>query len=266
MSQEVYANNLGNSTILTQASHVTDQYGNAIGRGYTGCQADWAEVFDTRNADDGEALKIFNIQTLLGNYFLPAEGTGRKVAILGNLTWGVGASSFSVDFDWKTGNQITLAAKFVRLQAAFSEIVQAPDKIRIAGLCTPGNSGARSQVTRTFPQLTISGGNVDPDDNQIVIFPIPPMAHALNLFATDSSFYGTDVIQVRFVGGVSSDFSTTTTDLASFVTDGVPFAQALTQEDGVRYPEAAKFVEVSVAGSPEDVTVFHFTPTFTLNL
>jgi hypothetical protein len=248
-----YQNKLGQSRTLNQANAVTNQYG------LNGAEANWVTVFESPRGANEATLEQYNVQTFLGSYALPAgELTQRKLAILGRIQWGVGGVMFQADFDWKLGNQLSVLASFVSIMAAFSETTVSPAEVVLSAGFGSGGRASRAQVTRTFPQLHIAGG----DPALVVIFPIPPFAHALNLFATDQDFYDTDEVTVRFVGGVSSDFSSVTTDLASFISDAAPFRQALATEDGVRFPESAKFVEVSTS----DEAGYNFTPTFTLNL
>jgi hypothetical protein len=253
-----YENNMGSSALISRADRVVNQYGQ-VGHGYIGAEGHFRSVFDSRSGlKVGEQFQIWNIQTLLGNYTLPSETTERKLAILGRMTWGVGGAIMQVDFDWKMGGQLSVAASFVRIEAAFSETDDAPDDVRVIANLASGSRAARSQVTRTFPQVRISGG----EGAEVVLFPIPPFAHALNLFADDMDFYDVDEVQVRFVGGVSSSYSAATTDFEAAVLDGSPFLNALASEDGVRFPEAAKFVELSTTAE----TAYLVTPCFTLNL
>lgn len=258
-----YENNMGNSAVLSIANAVINQYGQPD-KGYIGAEANWKEVFDSRQGikAENEQYQIFNIQTALGNYALPSveEGDERKLAILGRITWGIGGARMQADFDWKLGTQLSVPATFVRIEAAYSETEFAPTEVRVFAMFASGSRAARAQVTRTFPQLVVTGDGEG--STAIVIFPIPPMAQALNIFAGNPEFYDAGVAQVRFVGGVGSDYSSASTDLASFVTDGQPFLQAVANEDGVRFPEAAKFVEISTT---EDES-YLITPSFTLNL
>lgn len=256
-----YENNMGQSVVLNrQSDFLTNQYGEP-NHGYIGAEGNFREVFDSRQAISAdEQFRIFNIQTLLGNYTLPNAVVGRKLAILGRLNWGVGGASMQVDFDWKMGGQLSVAASFVRVSAAFSETDNAPEEVRVIANFSSGSRAARSQVTRTFPKVVVAGDGGAP--LSVVMFPIPPFAHALNIFATNPDFYDADAAQIRFVGGVSTDYSSVTTDLESAVLDGVSFLNALGNEDGVRFPEAAKFVEVSTIIADS----FPITPCFTLNL
>ena len=85
-----YENNLGNSAVVTQADRVTSHYGEA-NHGYIGAQANWKQVFDSRSGIQAqESIQIWNVQTLLGNYELPEGETGRKLALLGNIQYGIG--------------------------------------------------------------------------------------------------------------------------------------------------------------------------------
>jgi hypothetical protein len=255
---------MGNSAVVNQSNRVLSHYGPDFTGGYIGADANWKEVFDSRSGlqpEQAEQFRIFNLQTLLGNYTLPnGETTGRKCAILGRLTWGIGGAQMQVDFDWKLGGQMSVGASFIRVEAAFSETVVSPDDVRVIAMFSSGSRAARSQVTRSYPQLITSN---EGDPVEVNVFPIPPFAHALNLFALEPEFYETGGIQVRFLGGASAGFSAVSTDLESFITDGIPFLQALATEDGVRFPEAAKFVEVSTVLA---TSTFHYTPCFTLNL
>lgn len=257
-----YENNMGASALLNKRSDfVLNQYGEAS-HGYIGAEGNFRGVFDTRSGMKiDEQFRIFNIQTLLGNYTLPGEGAeSRKLAILGRLIWGVGGAIMQADFDWKVGGQLSVAASFVRVEACFSETDNAPEEVRVAANLASGSRAARSQVTRSFPQVRISGDGEGA--SEVVMFPIPPFAHALYLFSDDQDFYTADVARIRFVGGVSSNYSSVTTDLASAVMDGQPFYTAMGNEDGVRFPETAKFVEVSTTEN----AAYLITPCFTLNL
>lgn len=250
-----YQNNLGKPIVLNKANLVTNQYGSnglgAIGR--------FASVFDSSvgpDADpDDSQLRIYNLMTWIGGYTMPA-GDSTRLAILGKLEYGIGGASFEVDFDWKLGTQISIAASFVRVMAAYSEVAASPESVSIAAMMSSGSRAARSQVTRSYPRLIMN-------DSSPVIFPIPPMAHALNLFSTDREFYEPDGVQVRFIGAANNGFSALATSLESFNYDGSIFLNALANEDGVRFPEAAKFVELSTATVAQD---YHVTPCFTLSL
>lgn len=254
MSQ--YQNNLGNTARLSRSSSfVSNQYGKL------GAEGNFAEVFDSAKGEDADPddsqLRIYNICTWLGGYNLPAVVTGRALTILGKLEYGIGNASMVVDFDWKVGTQISVAASFIRVKAAYSENgPNTPAEVVVGASVSSGSRAARAQVTRTYPQLIVN------DDNA-VLFPIPPMAHALNLFSSDPAFYTAGKVVVRFVGGASGGFSAASTDLVSYVGDGVPFSLALGNEDGVRFPESAKFVELSTAVAATD---YHITPCFTLSV
>lgn len=248
MNQQ-FMNNLGKSVVLSKATRVSNQYGplGAIG--------DFAEIFDSPHDPNDSQLRIYNINTWLGNYTLPSPGLGpRKLAVLGKLEWGIGNASFEANFDWKMGTQISLAASFVRISAAYSEFGETtPDNVKIGAMLSSGSRAARSQVTRSYPQIIL-------EDSDIALFPIPPFAHALNIFSAEPDFYNVGECTVRYVGGVSAGFSSATSDLVSFESDGVPFLAGLANEDGVRFPETARFVQVQ-AGTGS----YPITPCFTLS-
>lgn len=267
MSQKFFQNNLGQAVNLSQVSRVTSQYGDSPNNGnggngaYLGAQADWQQVLESPREDDDPQLRIYNIVTYLGNYELPAAGVSpaRNLSVLGRLSYGIGGVNFQVDFDWKNGNQISVAASFVRVLAAYSTTgaLIGPSEVQVAAMLASGSRAARSQATRTYPRLITN-------DSSVVVFPVPPMAHALNLFAEEPSFYSEDNVAIRFLGGANNGFSAASTaDLVSFVTDGRPFLEALSTEDGVRFPEAVKFIEISTTVEAQD---YHVTPCFTLNL
>jgi len=248
MTQQIV--NLGNKIELNQGSFVTNQYGphGAIG--------EFVTVLESPRYEQNSEVFQFSVSTWIGPTNLPPDITARKLAILGKVTYGIGGASFSADFDWKIGNQLSFAASWFRIDAAFSEIGDTcPDKVSIGAMHSSGGRAARSQVTRSYPFLTTS-----PDEPRL--FPIPPMAHALYLFSSDQEFYDEGNVLIRYVGGASDGYSTASTDLESFETDGVLFKQALANEDGVRFPETARVVEVST--NVED-TAYDFTPVFTLN-
>ncbi len=249
-----YKANLGNNAEISQVFKVADQYGI---KGTTGlATGNFAEIFDTRDACEDGQLRIFNIVTYLKSYAMPIA-IDTRLALLGKLTFGIGGGLSEVDFDWKEGNQISVAASFVRLTCAFSEVGEAtaPSVVNVGAMLSSGSRAARAQNTRTFPQLTFTNAST-------VIFPVPPFAHALNLFAVEPAFYNAGVAQVRYVGAANNGFSSTATSLASWVSDGVPFRNALANEDGVRLPESARFVELTgiTAGT------YHVTPVFTLSI
>lgn len=254
MSQ--YQNNLGNSAVLNRVgSFVTNQYGRL------GAEGSFTQVYDSSrgaSADpDDSQLRIYNIATWLGAYDLPDETEDpRKVAILGKMEYGIGGVQFEVDFDWKLGTQFSLCASFVRIKAAYSETFRAPDSVRVAAMMSSGGRASRAQTTRTYPQLLVTNA-----EGSAVLFPIPPMAFALNLFA-EPAFYEADAVTIRFIGGASSGFSSLSSDLVSFESDAVPFLSALSG-DGIRFPEAAKYVQVTTSDSENGLL---FTPSFTLSL
>jgi hypothetical protein len=253
--------NLGNKIEIDQSARITDQYG--VTAGGAGAVGDWVSVLESPKYGDDGLIQQFNVQTWVGppNLPDPDEVSGRALALLGKLSWGIGGAQFSADFDWKTGNQLSFAASFFRIDVAFSEIGEnAPSKVSVGAMQSSGGRASRSQVTRSFPKLLI-------DDENPVIFPIPPFAHALYLFANEEDFYGDDGegvpnVSIRYVGGASAGFSALSTDLESFNVGAGLFKTALTCEDGVRFPEAARYVEVSTAKAD---TTYRFTPCFTLN-
>jgi hypothetical protein len=127
-------------------------------------------------------------------------------------------------------------------------------------MLSSGSRAARSQVTRSYPQIIGTSGAVDTVTRS---FPVPPFAHALYLFANEQDFYGAGNVSVKFLGGASAGFSAPSTDLVSFNSDGQPYFNALGNEDGVRFPECTRVVEVTVLKA---ATTYHFTPCFTLSL
>lgn len=255
MSQ--YQNNLGKIVVLNQSAIVVNQYG------LLGAEGRFQSVFDSSrgpSADiDDSQLRNYNIATWLGGYTMPAaiEDEPRKLCILGKLQYGIGGAEFEVDFDWKVGTQLSVCASFVRVLAAFSEIEGAPPSVSIGAMMSSGSRASRAQVTRTYPQL-----NVTNEEGSAVIFPIPPMAFALNLFSPDAAFYAASGVAIRYLSSTSNGFSATSADLVSFETDAVPFLDALTS-DGIRFPESAKFVEVTTSTADPGLL---FTPSFTLSL
>lgn len=271
MTQQYYQNNLGKSLRLSQAFHVTSQYGDSVGNGnggngaYLGALADWQLVLETPRQNDDPQLGIYNIITYLGNWVMPPEtpGPDRELSILGRLEYGIGGTQFTVDFDWRSGNQVSVAASFVRVLAAYSASgpLLAPSEVSVGAMIASGSRASRSQATRTFPQVRVNDAT---DPSGTIVFPVPPMAHALNIFSIEPEFYEPDAVQIRFLGGANNGFSAaSTSDLISFVTDGQPFLEALGREDGVRFPESVKFVEVSTTTPAQD---YNITPCFTLNL
>lgn len=256
-NNQQYANNLGKKTLVTQATFVEDHYQPL------GAKGNFAQVFDSPTDPNDSQLRIYNIMTWLGGYTLPdAETPDRMLALLGKLNYGIGNASFEVDFDWKLGTQLSVAASFVRVSVAFAEVnAGSPDQVSVAAMLSSGSRASRSQVTRTYPQLTLasSGGEA----GNVVLFPIPPLAHALNLFAVQPEFYDDGAVTIRYVGGASAGFSAASTDLCSWSSDGAPFLQALATEDGVRFPEAAKFVEIT---NNSETDIVQVTPCFTLSL
>ncbi len=269
MAQEYYQNNLGKTQRLSQAFRVTSQYGPSLGNGndgngaYLGVLADWQLILETPRQDDDPQLRIYNIVTHLGNWIHPAatESPSRNLSVVGRLEYGIGGTQFSVDFDWRTGNQLSVAASFVRVLAAYSTsgALLAPNEVTVGASLASGSRAGRSQATRTFPRVIVSNA-----EEGTVVFPVPPQAHALNIFSEDPEFYEVGDVQIRFLGGANNGFSAASTaDLVSFVSDGVPFLHALSTEDGVRFPESVKFIEISTSTEDQD---YHITPCFTLNL
>lgn len=244
--------NLGNKITVYQTNKVTNQYGPQ------GALGDFVTVLESPNYGQDGQISQFNVQTWLGAANLPsAEIEERRLALLGKLTWGIGGATFQADFDWKIGNQLSFAASFFRVDIAFSEVGEgSPDSVTVGAMHSSGGRASRSQVTRTYPKVPVGTS----------LFPIPPFAHALYLFADDPDFYGDDEgvpnATIRYVGGASSGYSAISTDLESFVTGGAPFLAALSNEDGVRFPEAARVVEIVAAGG---LGPWGVTPTFTLN-
>jgi hypothetical protein len=247
-----YKANLGNNVDISQVSRVTDQYG-TNGSGAVGS---FAQVFDTQGMFEDSQLQIFNIVTYIKSYDMP-ENADTRLALLGKLTFGIGGGSAEIDFDWKEGNQISVAASFVRLTCAFSEVgvADAPSVVSVGAMLSSGSRASRAQNTRTFPRLSF-------DNTQTRIFPVPPFAHALNLFANEAAFYTAGGVQIRYIGAVTSGFSSASAGLASWTSDGVPFRSALANEDGVRIPESARFVELTTV----TVATFTVTPVFTLSI
>lgn len=240
--------NLGNSVILGRSTHVEDQYAQPSAKG------NFQGVFDSPRDPNDSQLRIYNLVTWLGTYKMP-NVIDERLAILGKLVFGIGGATMEVDFDWKVGTQLSLAASYLRVEAAYSEIGSgSPNEVRIAAMIASGSRAARSQVTRTYPRLLV-------DSDHTVLFPIPAYAHALNLFADDTDFYGADAVRIRYVGGANNGISTASTSLEVFNIDGVPFLNGLSTEDGVRFPEAAKWVEISTEGEGQ----FQVTPCFTLS-
>lgn len=239
--------NLGNSIVLSLASYVEDQYNQPTAKGK------FASVFDSPEDPNDTQLRIYNLVTTIEKYSLPVT-SGSRLAILGKLSFGIGGVTVEADFDWKVGTQLSLAASFLRVSAAYSEVGStiSPPEVRIGAMISSGSRAARSQVTRTYPQLLV-------DTDHTVLFPIPAYAHALNLFADDQDFYDPDEVTVRYVGGANLGISAASTCLQSFKSDAVPFLNGLASEDGVRFPEAAKWVELS------STNAYNVTPCFTLS-
>ncbi len=250
-----YKANLGNNAEFGQESKVVKQYGQ------NGAEGTFVQVFDTQEACNDNQLRVFNLVTYIKGYTMPAAADSR-LCLLGKAEFGIGGGSCTVDFDWKEGNQISVAASFVRLSAAFSEVdagppgTTVPIKVSVGAMLSSGSRASRAQNTRTYPRLTFS-------DTGVVLFPVPPFAHALNLFSNDPAFYTAGTVQIRYVGAATAGFSAASTGLASWVSDAVPFRNALANEDGVRIPESARFVEI-VGITP--ATTFHVTPCFTLSI
>lgn len=255
MSQ--YQNNLGKIVTLNRASMVTNQYG------LLGAEGRFQTVFDSSRGpsadEDDSQLRIYNIATWLGGYTMPAvvEDEPRKLCILGKLQYGIGGATFEVDFDWKLGTQMSVCASYVRIMAAFSETDRAPDSVSIGAMMSSGGRASRAQTTRTYPQL-----NVTNEEGSATTFPIPPMAFALNLFSPDAAFYATSGVQIRYLSGLDNGFSATSQDVVSFESDAAPFLAALSG-DGIRFPESAKFVEITTSEADPGLL---FTPSFTLSL
>lgn len=254
MSQ--YQNNLGRFAELSPNNKVTNHYGKI------GAEATWLEVLDSSKGNcadpDNSQLRIYNIMTWLGGYTLPIEGAAR-LAILGHIQYGIGGAIFDADFDWKIGTQMSIAASFVRVSAAYSEIFNTAPVVSVGAMLSSGSRASRAQVTRSYPQLVI---NNDVEEGT-KIFPIPPLAHALNLFSREPDFYEVGAAQIRFISGANNGFNLPSNDLCSFAYDAAPFLVALANEDGVRFPESAKFVEISTTETGVD---YHVTPCFTLSL
>jgi hypothetical protein len=248
--------NLGNSIRLNQTSRVDYQYGPL------GAEGSFVTVLESNRDEQCQAVQQYCVQTSIGNVNLP-DGSDRHLAIVGKLKWGIGGVTFQADFDWKVGGQLSFAASFFRVDAAFSQTGDAaPDVVDIGAMYASGGRAARSQVTRTYPRLLLTA------EAPTVVFPIPPFAHALYLFANEETFYGDDGdtppipnVSVRYVGGADNGFSAASTDLESFNVGAGLFKDALTNEDGVRFPESARFVEVTA----NDGEQYRFTPCFTLN-
>lgn len=250
-----YKANLGNNAEFGQESHVTNQYARPSAEGK------FVPIFDSAEACNDSQLRIFNICTYIKGYEMPTAA-GSRLCLLGKMEFGIGGGTSVVDFDWKEGNQISVAASFVRLSAAFSEVdvgaagTTVPSKVSVGAMLSSGSRAARAQNTRTYPRLLVN-------DASVVLFPIPPFAHALNLFANEPGFYTGTNISVRFVGAATAGFSAASTGLQSWQSNGAPFLNALANEDGVRFPESARFVELSTAVPATD---YHVTPVFTLSI
>lgn len=247
-----YQANLGNSALLSKTNYVTNQYGkNGLADG------NFQSVFDSPKVESETCIEIFNIVTDMVSYELPSGGpSARYLAVLGRLEFGIGGASMSVDFDWKVGSQISVAASYIRLSACYSGTgSEVPDSVKVQAMLASGSRASRAQTTRTFPKLHV-------DTTHVQVFPIPPFAHALNIFSSFPAFYTGSNVQIRYVGGASAGSNAASTDLVSWVSNGAPFLAALGNEDGVRFPEMARYVEITSG----DATGYDFVPCFTLSL
>lgn len=185
---------------------------------------------------------------------------GGRVNALATVEWGVGGANFSAEVDFHQGVTLTLNADQVGVSA---RLLQNPFADGVGDLAafqqlasaaiTFGNRGARSQPTRSFPQVTLTpAGGAAPSTD----IPVPPFGHAFYLGGPQRIF-ATGAITVTFFGVVDPAAET------QLVVDGTIFAQALRTEDGVRFPEPTRTIRVT---NNDNLNPVDLTAWFSLSL
>lgn len=215
-------------------------------------------ILENRGDNTG-SVNITITTLILGGIVFPAGvNIGRFTSIIGRLVWGVGGTQSFVEFDWHTGNQLSVNATFFDVQAAINTDDEAtPEEIQVGAFYTMGERPARSQVTRTFPKVELA-----PDGGQVAI-PVPPFAHAVYIFAGNSNFYSPGNVEVRFAGGPSIGANYLTGDDVQLSIDGSQFLDSMQNEDGTRFPEQTRFIQIINNNLNETMDP---TVTFTLDL
>ncbi len=197
------------------------------------------------------------VQSLL----LPTGTTDRRASILGQAVWGTGGTNFIAEFDFHNGAMFTLNAENVAINATFSEITaDTAVSVKLSASVAAGDRPARAQLTRTFPRELLTDVSTDPLNN--VSFPVPNFAHALYIFSDTPDFYQPGAAEIRFTGGPLVGATYFGGDQAALVTDGSSFLAPMENEDGFRFPETARFIQI-INNSSID---FNLTTMFTLSL
>lgn len=202
----------------------------------------------------GTTAKATNATVALGLQINPEDipaGIDRKAYILARLAWGTGAGHFAAEVDWHDGTQVSVNASSVDVNAEFQQLlvpdangVMVPggafpaDNYRLAHVTAAiawGTRPARAYATRTYPLVTIPGG-------ERRRFIVPPFAFALQIYAgVDTVALTAGVTQVSFQGGPGPGVD----DGVDSRFDGAVFATAaVVSADGVKFADSARFVEI----------------------
>lgn len=236
--------NMGNSQVLQ--------------RPLSASQINFQTVLENR-ADNADSRNL-TITTLVNQIQLPdIVNTLRFTSIIGKITWGVGGTQTFAEFDWHNGNQFSINSTFFTLEAAINTADNnTPAEINVGAFYTMGARPARAQLTRTFPQLSLSAAGV----SQASI-PVPPFAHAVYIFDSNRNFYSPGNATIRYAGGPTIGATYLTGDVVQFEADGSDFLEPIFNEDGARFPEQTRFIQIINNSMVEAIQP---TVMFTLNL
>lgn len=210
------------------------------------------------NAEDGVS-RMITINCGVENIILPAVQPNRRVSLVGRVQWGTGGTNYQALFDYKNGTQFSIGANSVQIDVAFAEIAtETADSVRVKASLDQGPRASRSQLMRSFPRQTIA-------EQSLVTYPVPDFAHSFYIFSDDPTIFSPGNVQVRFISGPSTAVVYAGTDQVQGILTGGQL-DAANFEDGIRFPEATRFISILNNTLIGGGITYNITPTFTLSM
>lgn len=168
-----------------------------------------------------------------------ADGVGDAFAsLVTRLRWGTGAIVHEAEIDIRTGVTFSVLAGYVEASAVMlvpagltgGPFRQQAEELRVRLCLTRGTRPGRSRPTFTYPRVILN--------NSAARFPVPPFAHAANIFCNAEDTYA--AMTVTHVGRQN--------ELGAIIlsTSGLPYREALGGDsDGVPLAGQCRGVNVS---------------------
>jgi hypothetical protein len=244
----------GPPELSMQAGSLEVQLGNTVAVRKNG-----GRVALLRARGDSKFGRVFTINAQASNFQGGLPGAvGRRGIVRMTVEWGQGGGNYVAQFDAREGAQISVLGASVQVYAEI--VIEDPaaqssviDSATVTASISEGTRAAKAEPTYSYDARILGVGAVLAED-----IPIPPFARTFMVGSPRTPDpFALGAMAVQFIG-----YAGDATPFVFAAYTGTELLQAMLNGDGLRWPDAARFVHLTNLTAADFIVV----PFFELSL